>query len=223
MKISRPVLYGGIGVIGLAAWFLTGEDAPAKNTVAKPKPTVSKKLKGVVFLKEDYENRYARLNDPVRNAFKPIVARQFGANVELLAPNAIPADFAGGDPNWVYTGMATVDGVAMGLVENGSTLDGEFIKINQKWKRARVLKITPESLTLESERGVVRTMRLKNQDDFFEQPENSGGLIPINPLQGPIGGEGVAVRPESLGQGNVVSPPSTARPSSTPSESNHEN
>ena len=213
MKISRPVLYGGIAVLGGVAWVMTGEETPVRPATSKPKPAASKKIKGIVYLKEDYENRYAPVNAGTPNAFKPIVARLSGANAELLAPNAIPADMAGGDPNWVYTGMATVDGVAMGLVENGSTGDGEFLKNNQKWKRARVLKITPDSLVMESERGVVRTMRLKNEDSFFPPPENCGGLIPINPLQGPIGGDGVAVRPEALGQGS----------NSTPSQSNHEN
>lgn len=204
------MLYGGIGVIGIAAWVLTGEDTPTPSANSKPKAAVSKKIKGVVYLKEDYENTYAPANSGTPNAFKPIVARLSGASAELLAPNQIPADMAGGDPNWVYTGMATVDGVAMGLVENSSTNDGEFVKNNQKWKRARVLKITPETLVMESERGVVRTMRLKNEADFFEVPQTGGGMTPVNPLQGPIGGEGVAVRPESSQNG-------------TPAESNNEN
>ena len=211
MKISRPVLYGGIAVLGIAAWMLTGEDAARKSSTTKPKPAASTKIKGIVYLKEDYENRYARLNHPTPNAFKPIVARVSGG-AELLGPNQIPADMAGGDPNWVFNGMASVDGIAMGLVENGSTGDGEFVKIHQKWKRATVLRITPDTLVLESERGVVRTVRIKTEDDLFALPEMGGGLVPVNPLQGPIGGDGMAVRPDAVG-------PS----SSTPPESNNEN
>lgn len=206
MKISRPVLYGLLLTIGVAGWFLTESDPNAGVVKPKPKTTASsRKDKGVTFTDQDYQARYAAVDATLPNVFKPIVARTMGPNSELLSPNAIPADFAGGDPNWIYTGMASVDGVAMGLIENGSSGDGEFLKISQHWRKARVLKITPEALVMESDRGIVRTMTLKNSDDILPPPLDEGGIVePVNPLQGPIGdpngggnGNGVAIRPQT--------------------------
>ncbi len=197
MAISRPVLYGLIGIIAFAGWYLTEPDNGATSKAAKPKSAASKgKDNGVMFTDQDYKARYAALDASMPNVFKPIVARSTGPSSELLSPNSIPADFAGGDPNWIYTGMATVDGLAMGLVENGASGDGEFLTISQHWKKARVLKITAEALVMESDRGVIRTMTLKNYDDVLPPIPTEGIVEPVNPLQGPIGdGNGVAVRP----------------------------
>ena len=206
MTISKPVLYGMIGVVALAGWYLTEPEA-TKPGAAKPKAASSKdKSKGVIFTDQDYKARYASLEGGPRNVFKPLVERSTGPSSELLSPNSIPSDFTGGDPNWIFTGMATVDGVAMGLVENSSSGDGEFLKIGQRWKRARVLRISPEALVMESERGVVRTMTLKANDEILPPVIDVGSVDPVNPLQGPIGdgngngignGNGVAIRPQA--------------------------
>lgn len=198
MTISRTVLYGGLAILAVVAWTLTNPEEATAPTKPKAANSASSRTQLDLFTKEDREAEFLSLNTTTRNAFKPIVARTTGPSAGLLAPNAIPADFAGGDPNWVYTGMATVDGVGFGLVENSATGDGEFLKLNERWKKARVLKMTPELLTLENERGVVRTMRIKTKEDELP-PIPGGAMEPINPLEGPIG-NGLAVRPQA-GQG----------------------
>lgn len=233
MAISKPVLYGLIGVIGVAAWFLT-EPEPVAPGGAKPKAASAKdKTKGVVYTEQDYKARFASLEGGPRNVFKPLVERSTGPSSELLSPNSIPSDFTGGDPNWIFTGMATVDGVAMGLVENSASGDGEFLKISQRWKKARVLRITPEALVMESDRGVVRTMTLKAYDEVPPPVIDVGSVEPVNPLQGPIGdgngngngiGNGIGI---GNGNGNGVAiRPQATRPQTsngTPTETSDEN
>lgn len=194
MKISRPMVYGTLAILGVVAWTLSNPEDTTAPTKPKTAKTASSGAKTELFTKADREAAFVPVNTATPNAFKPIVARTTGPSAGLLEPNAIPADFAGGDPNWVYTGMATVDGVGFGLVENSATLDGEFLKLNERWKKARVLKLTPESLTLENDRGVVRTMRIKTKEDELP-PIPGGGMEPVNPLEGPIG-NGLAVRPQ---------------------------
>lgn len=199
MKISRPMLYGTLAIVAVVAWVMSSPEdvaAPAKPKAANKS---SSSAKTELFTKADREAAFVPVNAATPNAFKPIVARTTGPSAGLLEPNAIPADFAGGDPNWIYSGMATVDGVGFALVENTATSDGEFIKVNENWRRSRVLKLTPESLTLENERGVVRTVRIKTKEDELP-PLPGGGLEPVNPLEGPIG-NGLAVRPQQGASG----------------------
>lgn len=196
-KVSRPVIYVSLFAVAVAAFVLTSEDesAPSAATTRTRRAPAPKSVAG--FTEEDYAAKYPALNESSRNAFMPLVKRTEPSTLvgqPFVEGNAIPEDLAGG-PSWIYTGMAEVNGVKHGLVENSATGDGEFIKPGQRWKRATVLTVTPDTLTLMGSDGVVRRMR--TLDDPTAMPSNRNpGLQPVNPgLTGPIGQPNLQVRP----------------------------
>lgn len=197
MKVSRPMLYTLLAALVVAAWVVASEDPSASKTKSAGVGARSRSsTKETPFTEEDHKARYSRVNEPTKNAFKPIVARLTAAGGGVMAPDAVPADLAGGDPNWFYTGTAIVDGVPTALMENRATLEGEFVKHGQAWKRAKVAQIGPDALVLTGATGRQYTLRLAmpSYDEVTGSPID--GLRPLQPLSGPIGGN-VAIQPEA--------------------------
>jgi hypothetical protein len=102
--------------------------------------------------------------------------------------NYVPAEFAGGEQGWIYTGSAEIDGVLQALLENRTTGDSVFLRIGDTWKGISVEEITEESLILASpETGIEKTLKLPSEDAPVSGP---GGFTPatVNPqLRGNIG------------------------------------
>jgi hypothetical protein len=198
-KLRRPVVYGLLGVVVVAAFVMTSGEPPAasgKKVSTRAKATSAKA--GSAFLPEDYEAEFAPVSAPARNSFQPLVTRTKTAAELSLAPDAVPAELAGGDPNWVYTGTAELDGRPMALLENRSTGESEFVYQGQRWKKATVAQILPQGLVLASASG--KKVKLTMYDgDMSELPgaqRFANGFQPVNPpLAGPIG-NGISVRPD---------------------------
>lgn len=201
---GRLLMYGGILALGVAGYIMTEPTPTPRRTSSGRKPPVnsgSNKTASELFTDEDYNTKFARLNAPVKNSFRPLVmpsSARSTTGLGALLPNEIPADFTDGKTKWLYTGTAIVDGAPMALVENPETGEGEFIKVGQRWKNAIVRKITPTSLALEGPNGRARTLQLM-QDPVEDETTlagmevrpatpNIGGNNNNNNLAGPIGG-----------------------------------
>src|SRR6476660_6427647 len=120
-KISKPVLYLAIVGLGAAVYIITNPDSPTRHTTPPKSHFKSDQTKGP-YTDADYNTTFAEPVLVSRDAFKPGVARKSSAlAVAMAAAGGIPADLAGGDPNWVCTGTTEVDGVRQALLENKNT------------------------------------------------------------------------------------------------------
>lgn len=192
-KISRPVLYTALlGALAYAVVLYTEPDS--KRAPAKPKRTTVATTSKSLFTEEDYKMTFDRYEAEPRNAFKPVVARLSG-NEALLAQrlDGLPTAFTGGDPNWRYTGTATIDGVRVALIENTVTGDGVFLHEGESWKQAILTRIEDEAIVMVGPGGGVRRIRL-GEPDLDPDPLPLGGTASVAPmrvgganLSGPIG------------------------------------
>lgn len=207
-KISRPVLYGLIGVAGVAAWIMTEEKTPV-GTGKKVSRVAKKSTKaGGTFTEEDYAATSASF-DPVDkvggNAFDPDVKRIRGASELNLMPDQVPAELAGGDPNWVYTGTAEIDGKPTALLENRVTLESAFVNQGEKWQRTTIAQILPQGIVLAGPSGKKVKLTLNNGEATVTGASErmASGFQPVTPsLRGPIGANGITVRPDRVAARN---------------------
>jgi hypothetical protein len=201
-KISRPVLYGGIAAIAIAAFILTSDEEPAtKAATSRPKAKAPARAQATIFTEEDYSVRFVALNSEVKNSFKPLVVRAPSASFSGPAfdDRQVPADIAG-EGTWVYTGMAEVDGVPMALVENRTNGDTRFLQQGERWSSASVYRITPESLVL-LHRGELFTIKMQGLEEPVANPGFAPMQVPPGSLPGGQIGRGqMSVVPEQQQQ-----------------------
>ena len=189
LKLSRPVVYTLLfAVMAYAYVVLTEEDSPRRRTTtsSKPRSSSSRQVAQATSLPEDYTAKFQPVVTPAKNAFAPLVkGRTQAASEQKSTPYSIPADLTDGDPNWIFTGMATVDDVPVALLENKASGEGVFLKLNQKWKGLTVRKIRPDTLGLSSESGERVSIEIYSE----EQPQvaSMSRNAPLRPqLSGPI-------------------------------------
>jgi len=194
LKVSRKVIYLGVAAVAVAAWLLT-EDDSSKASEGR-KPTTAVKKNGAGFTDEDYQATFPPVLDSGKNSFRPLIARSGAADFGLaLAPNAIPLDFAGGEPNWIFTGVAIIDGAPVALLENSSTQEGVFVKHGDRWKSSRVAMITPDSVVLAGPSGTTRTAKIV--DTFDDLVTSTIRPLDLNAaVESAIGGE-LMITPEA--------------------------
>ncbi|AIE85989.1 hypothetical protein [Fimbriimonas ginsengisoli] len=201
--VSKPILIGGLILIGAAVVFVSnGQDAP--KTVKKPPKSHSKSLSKLEseFTEEDYTTRFGKPNQKLRNLFSPLVVAEAPKTAVVLPTgpveppkdvDKIPAELADNDGNWVYTGFAQVNGKDLALIENSTTHQGGFVKQGEIWKKTKIIAISTGSIVLLDKDGKPKV--ILRYDPNRPQPAqtpggapNSGSVQPVNPLQGPIGG-----------------------------------
>ena len=211
LKLSRPVIYSALGAIVVVAFLMTGEQPKkSSSTKAKTKKSSTVKRAETEFLPEDYKKGgFQPIVIVSPNKFTPLVQKTKTSMDYALAPDSVPAELAGGDPNWVYTGTAELDGKPTALVENRVTGESEFVNQGQKWKRASISQILPQGLILAGPSGKKVKLTLSNGDSTILPGSSryANGFQPVNPggLRGPIGGNGISVRPDrSAARGNGV-------------------
>ncbi len=199
-KISRPMwLMIGVGAIAITYMYTSEEQAAGRRTTKKPTSTKAAKLpEGVT--EEDYKAKFAALNESPKNSFVPIIARTTAGGLSGSAnePDAIPQEYAGGEPGWYFTGTAEVNGVQQALVENRTTAIGDFLVVGQTWKRVKVTGIGDNTLTLVGPNGQPKTLKL-SYGITGQTMANSATVRPLDPtLSGPIGGRGaVGLTPDN--------------------------
>lgn len=194
VKVSRPVVYGSLIVVVIAAFALTtppsGSGAGGGKLPERSKRGATNKVQ--TYTEEDRTARFDRLNEAARNSFRPLVARRdAGYAGGGLAPNEFPASYTGGETGWFYTGTVVVDDVPSALVENERTGEGQFLLVGERLKRAVIAQITPTYIVVRNSAGQsVRLDLLRDPAEPGEQYEDMG-VEPVRPdgpgfMTGPI-------------------------------------
>lgn len=191
-KKTSPVIWLLLIGVGAAAFVLTSPEEVAKRTTATRNPS-KKAITTSLITEEDLKAKFDRVNNPVKNAFMPVVRKS--SALANASPSALPAELTGGESGWAYTGTAAVDGRIQAVVENPGTGQGDFLSVGQSWKNARVVAVTESSLTLEGKDG--QQVTVKMQEKLSSSSMLAGGFAPVDISQGLRGQIGpVAVRPE---------------------------
>lgn len=194
---SRAVVYGGLGVAMLAGVvYLSSPTNESGLSASEGRKVGSRSSRQVdKFDERDREARFERLNEPVRNTFRPLVARaDVGLTGGGLAPNEFPTAYTGGEPGWFYTGTVIVDDVPSALVENQLTGEGLFLRVGENLKRATITQITPTYIVVRGVTGQsLQLDLLRDLPDPGDEEFAGVGIEPVRPnvsgqLQGPIGG-----------------------------------
>ena len=181
------------GAAMLAAYFYGEEPQSGSGGAPKRRNPVASSSNQSDFLPEDYTADFQPVNEPLKNAFKPLVVRKGGMLSTPAMSNAIPPALAGGESGWEFTGIAEVNGRRQALIENLQTGVGEFLTAGQRWKTSNVLTITNDSVVLKGvDSDAVRTVSLPNLES--EDFSGEGGLAPLPlPMTGRIGN--IAIEP----------------------------
>lgn len=150
------------GVLVLVAVFFPGGSEPVKKggkgSFQFAGGGSSSKKKTELFQPEDYTAKFASIDTATTNAFRPLLSKKDAENQKPAPPNFIPASFAGGDANWVYTGNMTVDGVPNALLENTKSNEGVFLRPGEKWKTMQLKEVRSDSIVLEGPNGYMKTV-----------------------------------------------------------------
>ncbi len=196
-KKTSPVFWLLLIGVGVAAFVMTTPEDVAKKTTTT-RNTAKKSTAVSLITEEDLKAKFDRVNDPVKNAFMPVIKKNVG-DASQAAPNILPTNLTGGEAGWAYTGTAAVDGRIQAVVENPGTGQGDFLSVGQNWKQAKVVVVTESTLVLEGMDGQQVTVRM--QEKLSSTSLLAGGFAPVvispNGLRGQIGP--VAVRPEGTG------------------------
>lgn len=203
LKISKSMqLLIGLALIVVTYLYTSGEDATTSKTRStKPSSKTAKLPENVK--EEDYTKRFASLNEAPQNSFMPVIARATGGkDGKSYEPDAIPQEYAGGEPGWYFTGTAEIDGVKQALVENRSSGNGDFLRVGQEWKRVRITAIGENTMTIVGPNGQPKTLSL-SYGVTGQFMANSTQVRPLDPtLRGQIGGANGAVEIAPDGRGN---------------------
>jgi hypothetical protein len=162
-------------------------EASLESTVRRGAAPTKKKTDQ--YVESDYSIKFAAASEPVRDSFRPLIIRDAPRGNDLAG--GIPSSYASGDGNWVYSGMATVNGVPQALLENRTTGDSEFVTRGERWRSAVIGTITADSLTLTGPSGAI-TLAAGGPTEPSVDPSVSapGSVAPVpvpQGLQGQIG------------------------------------
>jgi hypothetical protein len=199
---------------------MPSDDAPAR----KSKPTKRKASQSEddeKYVTAEMELKFDRPGGTVRNVFHPLVAVEKPEKAPPPPPpadqdlTAIPAKVADGESNWVFTGMAEVDGVKFALLQNKSTQKSGLIKEGEYWRKSQLLSVSLDSLLFVGPDGNIQTVqRFDPNAPPKVKTETEGGFRPYNlsgTLAGPIGSDVEIHRVAT----DAVVPRKTSRPSPT--------
>ena len=183
---NRLLIYIAIGVVlGIIGYTATKPNPPS----AKSKPAAKKSFAEATdpYLESDKLYKAPEVSVTAakpKDVFMPLVSRK-SSHGSVDQPNAIPAEFAGGDSNWSYTGTGEIDSVPQALFENKTTGDAVYVQQGAHWKTAVVEAITPNTVLLTGPAGK-KLLQLVTVDTPADTPPATAPLAP--PMNGPIGG-----------------------------------
>ena len=180
-KYTRSLVWLGVLVVAALGLWFTRDLGTDGMTGRSRSATTSNSNLPVGFTQEDVDAEFERLNEELKNAFYPVVARAGSGFGGKLAPNEIPASYTGGEAGWFYTGSFYVDGVPLAVLENLATDEGLYLYLGEKVKEATITKIAPEYIEIRGIGGQVMRLDLMGgsgeSDDLFE-----GAIIePVRP------------------------------------------
>lgn len=196
---SIMLVAGGLvaGYLVVTALFPAEVAAP---TTKKPKAIAKKTVGETDYLLTDYTFKIDSLPDSVKpkDAFKPLVMKS-----QNLPNGILTID------NYTYSGMASIDGVANGLLENAATGQGDFVKKGQRWHDSwLVVSIDADKIAMKNDVGDITTLlagaaSLKSTPGTSGTLPSPGGSNPV--MVGPIGAQDLSLVPDSTAmaqQGN---------------------
>lgn len=203
-EVNRFLVYGGLAVVvGGALWWSNQDAAPAfKAKPRKPAATASTASADSDLIDVDYTSSFEKPAGKPRDLFLPLVKADDGPKtVAAPAPPPpqdivrIPANFADGASDWIFTGFAIANGEKMALLENTGTHEAGYVKEGEPWKSSTVQRITPQSIVFLDKKGASQVV-LRYDPDLEQKAKNpaapaDAGLHPVDPgsaLHGPIGG-----------------------------------
>ncbi len=188
-KVSPVMVVGALAVLVAAYTLLSGPPTPPRRAANNRFLGGAASRKGAedLYRPEDYTASFPPVDLPLRDAFRPGVAktRTVAKNAQStpVGVNGIPAGFTGGDPNWIYTGNAEVNGVPNALLENTSTQEGVFLRPGETWKDLSLEAVVGEAIVLLGPRGARRTVHLADP----ATPEAPVAAAPASPAGTPPG------------------------------------
>ncbi|HXH61284.1 MAG TPA: hypothetical protein VNI20_07985 [Fimbriimonadaceae bacterium] len=194
-KASRGTIYGILGVVVVAALvFVSSPSTKSGLSATKPKSGSRASAKDDKFDERDRTATFDRLNEPIKNTFRPLVARaDVGVSGSGLAPNEFPSAYTGGERGWLYTGTVIVDDVPSASVENQTTGEGYFLKVGEHVKGATISQIAPTYIVIAGINGQsLRLDLLREKPSPGDVAYTATTVAPVKPnvtgpLTGPIG------------------------------------
>lgn len=162
--LKNPIyVIGGIAVLGAVIWALQPDAAPTKIKTAPRKAAVTSKANELIQ-PEDYKVHFAPVNVTTRDMFKPLITKKAAGTIAgpTTSTGVIPANILGDGKTWAYTGMATVDGAEVALVECQTDGQLAFVKPGEEWNSCKIEKIDPDELVLAGIDGVPVTVKVKD-------------------------------------------------------------
>jgi hypothetical protein len=207
-QVSPIMLVAVVGVVAYGVVLVAFPEEQASSSAVSrlaSRNQTTARANNSAYTEEDYKVRFVSASEPVRNAFRPLVIRQQGGMSGNLVPGGIPADFAGGDGNWVVTGVVEFGGTRQALLENRSSGDGDFVERGQRWKNSTIVEITATSMTLLGPGGRRHTLLLGEITEPSASVNVSASVGPVTVSPGmigqPAGVQGVNVQPTTVAPG----------------------
>jgi hypothetical protein len=163
---------------------ITGKSTTTKSSSASKTTTTDS-----LFEPIDYTAKYASLEVPVRDSFKPLISKGIGGGGEKGF--GLPGDKG----TWIYSGMVQLNGDTQGLMENRTEGDSSYVTQGEHWRDVTVQTIQPDYIVLSGADGPIT---LKAGDDGQNKAitagdltaDGSAGNTPLTvpgSLTGPIG------------------------------------
>jgi|GEM_PF-3901539 len=212
-SMQKLLTWGGVGIAIVGYFSLSGGDAAPVKKTAPGAGSAPKAIADQDITPDDYKVSFKPPKAKLRNVFLPGGGEEGEIGIQPMAIDHIPADFAEGDANWTFTGIAQIDGATMALLENPQKHQGGFVKQGEHWKDSLVKRITPESIVMVSKDGSTQVIMRYNPDKpsknsspapTSEPPVTT--LPPVNnaaPPPGPPPGRRVRMN-GPIGGGNIV-------------------
>jgi len=190
-KKPSIVVWAGILAAVVTIYVYATEEAPPVAKKSSRPVSRSTATSKAGFLPIDYTAKFASVTTPAKNAFKPLVMKTDIRETVPTKDNGIPIAFTGGEPGWIFTGSATVDGTPNGLLENTSTGEGVFLVSGERWKTSRVLTITKDEIVMQGPEGDARTIRMETEEEGSDSRTASVTPLPL-PMPGQLGSQPMA-------------------------------
>jgi len=199
----------GLLVVGGIAYFALGSDspAPAKKTAATTtggsSSSSSSSDMNSMLTAADYKASFNPLKAQPKDAFMPVVSKD-NPGAAAADTGGIPTNLTGGE-QWNYTGMVQVDGKPEALLESPKTSDSVYVTVGEKWKKAKIKRISDSDIELVSDDGdtvAVKVGEISSKSDKAES-DGTASLQPASPaaLSGAIGNVDITPLPGVNDQG----------------------
>ena len=191
-EVSTVTLGVGVLAVLVLGYKLTSSDDTPTTPKKKIKPPIKKSYGQTDYLDADYAFKIAPLPDSTtpKDVFKPLVSKD---SLTSAAGNQ-------SIDSYTYSGMAQLNGVANGLLENSQTGQGDFVQPGQRWhEQWQVIKVTGDEIALRNDSGDVKTLlagaAMAKEGNAVTAPAAAAGAPVANPVMvGPIGASDITIQ-----------------------------